>query len=461
MKAAVGRTLALAAVAVIAISAVAWVAYDVTSTTIVSRLRAELANATTLASRGGMANNPTILAAIKQATGSDVVTFADGTVISTTIDGPNGPALTGRVIRGAPGAALTADGAPFVIELAGDPAVVASYRAVDGQPGTTISLLKETGDLTRALATLRNTIVGAALLSLAIMLGAGQLVARQVTSPIVRLAAFAERVSTSHPNERAEAGPDEVGRLGAAFNGMLERLDAAQAAVVSAEKLGLAGLMAARVAHDVRNPLSSIKMQTQLLNAALAPGSEAREMTDAMLHDISQVEFVVGGLLEVANPRGLQRSPQRLNDLIEGVIRQVAPQCRHRQITVERRLASDLPVILLDPGRVTHALLNVVVNATDALREGGTLTITSARSGAADVIVVVDDDGVGIDAAAAAHVFDPFVTTKPGGVGLGLVNAKAAIESHGGTITIAPRQPAGTRVTIRLPATPTATSTHG
>ena len=108
----------------------------------------------------------------------------------------------------------------------------------------------------------------------------------------------------------------------------------------------------------------------------------------------------------------------------------------------------------LDAGRLTHALLNVALNATEALREGGTLTITSARSGAGDVRIVVDDDGVGIDAAQTTRVFDPFVTTKPGGVGLGLVNARAAIESHGGTITLAPRQPAGTRVTIHLPVSP-------
>jgi signal transduction histidine kinase len=453
--------LPFAAVAVIAISAVAWVAYDVTSTTVVSRLRGELANATTLASRGGLASNPTILAAIKQATGSDVITFADGRVISTTLEGPNAAALAARVMSAVPGRPPNAGAAPAVIEVAGDPAVFASYRGVDGEPGTTISLLKETSDLTQALATLRNTIIGAAVLSFVVMIGAGQLVARQVTAPIVRLAAFAERVSTSHPNERAAAGGDEVGRLGAAFNDMLERLDAAQAAVVSAEKLGLAGLMAARVAHDVRNPLSSIKMQTQLLNATLAPGSESREMTEAMLHDISQVEFVVGGLLEVANPRGLQKSPQALNDIVDSVIRQVAPQCRHRQITVERRLAADLPVLWLDPDRLTHALLNVVLNSIEALREGGTLTVTSARSGAGDVLIVVDDDGVGIDAAAAARVFDPFVTTKPGGVGLGLVNARAAIESHGGTITLAPRQPAGTRATIRLPVTPPAGSRNG
>ncbi len=447
--------LPFAAVAVIALSAVAFVAYDVTTMTAASRIRADLANATSVAARGGMALNPTILAAVKQAAGADAITFNEGGVLFTTLAGPGREALLSRVTASAAGRRTTADSA-LVIELAGEPPAYASYRGVDGMPGTIVALVKDTADIERANKTLRNTIVGAAAVSLLVMIAAGQLVARKVTAPIVRLATFAEGVSASQYTDRAPAGDDEVGRLGAAFNGMLERLDAAQAAVVSAEKLGIAGLMAARVAHDVRNPLSSIKMQTQLLNASLAPGSESREMTEAMLHDISQVELVVGGLLEVARPSALRRSPQQLNQIVESVIRQVTPQCRHRHITVERRLAVDLPAMSLDADRLTHALLNVVLNATEALREGGTLAITTARSGAGDVLVVVDDDGVGIDAAQAARVFDAFVTTKPGGVGLGLVNARAAIESHGGTITLAPRQPAGTRVTIRLPVLPAA-----
>ncbi len=447
--------LPFAAVAVIAISAVAFVAYDVTTTTAASRIRADIANATSVASRSGMALNPAILNAIKQATGADVVTFNDTGVLTTTLNGAGREALAARVMAGAVGRAI-ADDSAAVVELPGGPPAYASYRSVAGQPGTIVSVIKSTADVERANATLRNTIVGAAAVSLLVMIAAGQLVARQVTAPIVRLAAFAESVSASQFNDRAPTGDDEVGRLGAAFNGMLDRLDAAQVAVVSAEKLGIAGLMAARVAHDVRNPLSSIKMQTQLLNASLTPGSESREMTAAMLHDISQVELVVGGLLEVARPSALRRSPQNVNDIVESVIRQVTPQCRHRQITVQRRLATDLPVMSLDAGRLAHALLNVVVNATEALREGGTLAITTARSEGGDVLVVVDDDGVGIDAEHAPHVFDAFVTTKPGGVGLGLVNARAAIESHGGTIALAPRQPAGTRVTIRLPVLPAA-----
>ncbi|TAK17227.1 MAG: HAMP domain-containing histidine kinase, partial [Acidobacteria bacterium] len=299
--------LPFAIVAVIATAAVAWVAYDVTSTTVTSHIRTDLANTTSVASRRGMALNPAILVAIKQATGADLVAFDAQGVVSTTLDQAGQTDLIARVTRAAAGRVISTE-TPLILDLDGEPSVLVAYRGVDEQPDTIVAVLKYTTDVERANATLRNTIVGAAIVSLIIMIVAGQLVARQVTAPIVRLAAFAERVSASQLRDRAITGDDEVGRLGAAFNGMLERLEMAQAAAVKAEKLGIAGLMAARVAHDVRNPLSSIKMQTQLLNASLAPGSEAREMTEAMLHDISQVELVVGGLLEVARPRALQRS---------------------------------------------------------------------------------------------------------------------------------------------------------
>jgi signal transduction histidine kinase len=102
------------------------------------------------------------------------------------------------------------------------------------------------------------------------------------------------------------------------------------------------------------------------------------------------------------------------------------------------------------------------VNATEAIHEGGALAIGARLSAdRADVIIEIDDDGIGIAPENISKVFDPFVTTKPGGVGLGLVNAKASIESHGGTITLTRRRPAGTRATITLPTAPVPNEAHG
>ncbi len=261
---------------------------------------------------------------------------------------------------------------------------------------------------------------------------------------------------------RAPSGDDEVGRLGATFNDMLDRLERTQAAAVRSEKLVLAGMFAARVAHDVRNPLSSIKLQTQLLQALAAAGSETRAMTEAMLLDIEQVEFVVANLLDLARPATLTRAPQDVNALLDGVIRQVTPQCDHRHITIVRDLAVHLPALHLDGPRMTQALLNVVVNAVEALREQGTLWVRSRLStDQRAVIIEVDDDGVGLSHPADGRVFDPFVSTKPDGVGLGLVNARSAVESHGGTIRLDARQPAGTRATIHLPVVVTSGESHG
>jgi len=113
-------------------------------------------------------------------------------------------------------------------------------------------------------------------------------------------------------------------------------------------------------------------------------------------------------------------------------------------------LPDRLPLVMIDTERFSQALTNVIINASDAMTTGGALEI-SVRAENGSVIVDVDDEGTGIDPALADRVFDPFVSSKPEGVGLGLVNARAVVEGHGGRIRLAPRQPRGTRARIVLP----------
>jgi two-component system NtrC family sensor kinase len=135
----------------------------------------------------------------------------------------------------------------------------------------------------------------------------------------------------------------------------------------------------------------------------------------------------------------------------------MAAQFRHRKIAVEARLAPDLRVMHLDQRRVRQALLNVLANASEAMPTGGQLTVTSRLDGET-VVIEVCDDGVGVDPAVLDRVFDPFVSTKREGVGLGLVNAKAVIEGHGGRISLSPRTPRGACATIVLPSGASAVS---
>ena len=236
---------------------------------------------------------------------------------------------------------------------------------------------------------------------------------------------------------------------------MLDRLEQSRAALVRSEKLALAGLFAARVAHDIRNPLSSIKMQTQLLRSKLAAGSDDHDSLTAVLRDIGQVESVVRDLMELANPGALSLQPGDLNAVVRDALGQLAAQFAYRKIRVSLRLAEALPPVPLDPPRLRQALLNVLVNGSEAMHTGGELEVSS---GANDdgVWIRICDDGVGIDPALAARVFDPFVSTKPEGVGLGLVNVKAVVEGHGGGIRLEPRPSRGTCAYLWLPH-----SSHG
>ncbi len=222
--------------------------------------------------------------------------------------------------------------------------------------------------------------------------------------------------------------------------------------LVRSEKLALAGLMAARVAHDIRNPLSSIKMQTQLVGARLRGDAETQAQVGAVLRDIQQVETVVKDLIELARPGELKRRPTPLNDVIRDVLNQLAPQLTYRKIAVDAQLADGLPVVELDADRFRQMLINVLGNAADAMTTGGTLrVVTRQAAGGSTVVLDVCDDGIGIDPAIRDRVFDPFVSTKRDGVGLGLVNAKAVIESHGGTIELFAAEPKGTCARMTMP----------
>jgi signal transduction histidine kinase len=286
------------------------------------------------------------------------------------------------------------------------------------------------------------------------MIVLSQVVAKRITRPIDELVRFTGGVGAGDLQGRAPAGDDEIGGLGRAFNEMLDRVNRSQEALVRSEKLALAGLFAARVAHDIRNPLSAIKMQTQLLRARTGGGSDRQTiaMLDAIHRDILQVESVVQDLLDLARPGELKREAVSLTAVVEDALDHVAPHLTYRKIQIHKQMNSDLPPIPLDAPRFKQALLNIIGNAADAMPTGGTLTVSATmHADTSEVRLDVSDNGMGIDPALLPNVFDPFVSSKRDGMGLGLVNAKAVMEGHGGRIEIAPIPPRGTRVSMWLP----------
>ena len=350
----------------------------------------------------------------------------------------------------ATGPAKDAADTPVVTADCGRPCLIA-YRAVDGRPGTVVAVVAETSELAEATRAVTRAIVLGSAVSAVVMLVVGHTVVRRVTAPLRRLVDFVRGLSPENVRQRAAVTDDEVGAVAEAFNGMLDRLERSQEALVRSEKLAVTGLVAARVAHDIRNPLSSIKMQTQLLKARLRGDPEDEATLASVLQDINQVERVVRDLVDTARPGDLRREPTSVNVVIRDALQQLAPQFTHRKIAVRTLLADGLPDAALDAARFRQALLNILVNASEAMPSGGEITVQS-RSGPSGLIIEICDEGMGIDPGIAGRIFDPFVSTKREGVGLGLVNAKAVVEGHGGHISLSARQPKGTCASISLPS---------
>lgn len=406
----------------------------------VSDRRQEDARATAqLLRRAEYATNPALLRVAADLTNVDVLTFRDdGAVIAST--------FLAEVPAELLALALSAE-RPRP-QSCGDSCFI-EYADVVGAPGTIVAVVAGRGAPDPLTESTINTIWLAGIVGVVLLVGTSQVLARRVTARLQRLVDFTRRAATD-TTQRAEDGRDEIGRLGAAFNALLDQLNAQQQALMRSEKLAVAGMMAARVAHDVRNPLSSIKMQTQLLQAQATPGSDDEAILEAVLRDVNQLDAVVRDLLETARPEAPAIEPVRLAGLIAATVESFRAQLAHRRIALTLALDEAAGPVAVDPGRMRRALVNVLTNAAEATRAGGAIAIT-LREEADGQVLEVADDGVGIDPTIAGRVFDPFVSTKSDGVGLGLVNARAIVESHGGRISIEPRAPSGTLVTIRLP----------
>lgn len=437
-------------VAVAGTSAAAFVAVSVASGAMESRVRTQLAGAAGVVSRGDFALNPNILASFQEVIGAHVITFGPGgTVVASTVAaGQDG--LTDVVRRVVTTSPPPAEEPVAARADCGEPCLVVS-RGVQNRPGYVVALVADTSDLAASTRALSRAILLAASLSIVAMILVSGIVARRVTAPLQHLVEFARELSPGDVRRRAAVGRDEVGALAEAFNGMLDRLERAQTALVQSEKLGLAGLMAARVAHDIRNPLSSIKMQAQLLRGRVRGDAEDEAMVLSVLHDIQQVESVIRDLLELARPGELRLEPTSVNAVVQEALQQLSAQFTHRKIAVVTRLDQALPPVPLDAERFKQALLNVLNNAAEAMPTGGTITVASRPDGESTLLVEICDDGVGIEPEMADRVFDPFVSTKRDGMGLGLVNVKAVVERHGGRIALSPNAPKGTCTTIWLP----------
>ena len=225
--------------------------------------------------------------------------------------------------------------------------------------------------------------------------------------------------------------------------------------LAAAEKRDLLARLLGRLAHEVRNPLSSLDIHFQLLEedlGKLAP--QMREQLASRLEiihgELHRLEGIVERFLRLAGPAGVDLEPVEIRKVLSHVCELLRPEAAAREIQIVSRVEGTLPRVLADPVRLTQALLNVAINAIQAVDRKGRVEVT-ATVAEGQVCVAVSDNGPGIPPDKLPSIFDPYFTTKSEGSGLGLWIAQQIVTAHGGSLQ-AQNQPGGGAVlTMRLP----------
>lgn len=233
----------------------------------------------------------------------------------------------------------------------------------------------------------------------------------------------------------------------------------AEQRVLQSEKLAALGQLAAGVMHEVNNPLATIGACAAAIEARLAdPDPTVREYLDIIEREVHRCTRIVDQLLDFSRPRNSLRSrePADLHRLLDETLLLLKHHQRFKRLTVERLFAPDLPAAVVESERLLQAFMAIMLNAADAMEQGGTLRIRTGRNGARadEVMVEFADSGTGIPPEALDKIFEPFYTTKPPGrgTGLGLTICYGIVEENGGRISVESQPGVGTTFRVFMPS---------
>ncbi len=246
-------------------------------------------------------------------------------------------------------------------------------------------------------------------------------------------------------NQLAEANRSEARKLQVAAAQLAEAnrsLQAAEAEVRRSDRLAALGQLTAGLAHELRNPLGTMKTSAEMLAGQVeATNGVARELAGYIAQEVDRTSALITRFLDFARPRSLRREPTDLHELLDRAIARFEREhCNGSAgVSVFKNYSPDVPPVMLDAGLMEHVISNLLANAAQASPPGGTVTVKTqlaktAEGRAAEISVI--DRGAGIDPAQVEEIFNPFFTTKPDGVGLGLAIVSKIVDEHGGRITV-------------------------
>jgi two-component system NtrC family sensor kinase len=357
---------------------------------------------------------------------------------------------------------------------------IAAYSPIRDLRGNTIGMLY-VGSLERPYKDVlwRNLYVflGITLLAMGLVSVVAMRIASQISKPIRAVADAAKKISEGDYSQQVEVSSnDEIGFLAGNFNAMiselarahqelrewaetLERkveqrtaeLRAMQAHLIQSEKLAGVGKLAAGVAHEINNPLTCVLTNSSLILADLPPDDPRREDLQTMVDETLRCRKIVKGLLDFARQTKPQKQQLSLSKVAEDVLALVRNQASFQNIVIQTDMDPNLPAVLADADQMRQVVLNIILNAADAMPQGGTLRIRSySEPKSHHVALRISDTGPGIPIEIQDKLFEPFFTTKRTGTGLGLAIAYGIMERHKGQLKVESSPGHGTAFVVLL-----------
>ncbi len=224
-----------------------------------------------------------------------------------------------------------------------------------------------------------------------------------------------------------------------------------------ADRLAYVGTLAAGLAHEIRNPLSAMKLNLQMLDSGLdREDEESHDLLQETQGEVDRLGGLVTSFLSYARPASLELKAAQLNEVVGETVEFMRADAEQRQVRLHTRLDDGLPLLALDARQVRQAIVNIIHNAVAAVEAngGGRVTLRTSHNGRGEVRLEIEDDGPGIPREKMGNIFQVFYSSKPGGTGLGLPIAQRVLEGHGGRIEVDSQPGSGTRFALIFPGRP-------
>ena len=289
----------------------------------------------------------------------------------------------------------------------------------------------------------RNILVYVVLIGVSIAFMIYFLLARNINHSLKKIIDGINSVNLDNFSSRIELkNQDEFGLIAASINDLVRklylynaRIKKLQEDMVKSAKLTTAGQISAGIAHEIRNPLSSIKMMVQIIKSKYVKDYNSSEIK-IILDEIDRINKLVKDLLEFSKPSPIHFIEGDINVIIRKTLDIFSYNIDHQNIKLDLKLNELLPWILIDAEKIQLVFINLIINAVQAMPEGGVLTIETDKINGNSIMISVCDTGIGIPEENLKNIFEPFFTTKKDGTGIGLALCKTIIERHKGTIDV-------------------------